>query len=65
MLKSENSHAQEAAANTIKALAFSAVLRPKLQEEGDCVRVLESLGQSTDSRVSDAAKGALWVITHG
>eukprot|EP00057_Strongylocentrotus_purpuratus_P015122 XP_011669596.1 PREDICTED: uncharacterized protein LOC105440774 [Strongylocentrotus purpuratus] len=65
MLKSENTHAQEAAANTIKALAFSAVLRRKLQEEGDCVRVLESLGQSTDSRVSDAAKGALWVITHG
>ncbi|XP_041474472.1 uncharacterized protein LOC121423217 [Lytechinus variegatus] len=65
MLKFDNAHSQQAAADTIRALALSAALRQRLQEDVDCMRALESLSQSTDTNLSDAAKGALWVIRHG
>nr|XP_054751810.1 uncharacterized protein LOC129257501 isoform X1 [Lytechinus pictus] len=65
MLKDRSTDTQEAAANTVWNLAFSDVGRQKIVENGECVKLLESLTQSPESSVSDTAKGALWVITKG
>eukprot|EP00057_Strongylocentrotus_purpuratus_P003753 XP_003727285.1 PREDICTED: uncharacterized protein LOC100890026 [Strongylocentrotus purpuratus] len=65
MLEDKSADTQEAAANTIWNLAFSEDGRQKIAENKDCLKLLESLTQCSESHVADAAKGALWVITQG
>ena len=65
MLEDRSADTREAAANTIWNLAFLEDGRQKIAENKDCLKLLESLTQCSESHVADAAKGALWVITQG